>query len=99
MKIQATHNPPAHDDLRLQESEPYCDLARAIIKRAYRDSIGLIGHEHALTDKTRAESIRNVRSGIAFMCGRGFKHWCDLLGADPDDMLRMIEARESEKGN
>ena len=96
MKITATHNPPSNDDLRIQVNEPYCDLARAIIKRAYRDSLGLVGKERDQTPGVIADNLQYVRSGIAFMCGPGFQHWCELLGANPDDMLRLIEARGSD---
>ena len=97
MKITATHNPPAHDDLRLQESEPYCDLVRMMIKRLYRDSLGKVGNEHKVTPNRAIAIEWAVRDGIEFMKGQGFRHYCELLGIDdPDHMLRMIEARESE---
>ena len=89
MTIQATHH-PADDDLKLQEHEPYCDLARAMLKRAFRDSIGKTGVEHASRGDKRFLIISDAQ---AFMAGPGFRHWCELLGVNPDDMLRLIKER------
>ena len=89
MKIEATHS-PQNDNLRLNESEPFCNLARAMIKRAFMDSVGKVGVEHASRGDKKFLIIKDAQT---FMSGPGFRHWCELLGANPDDMLVMIKER------
>ena len=86
MKIQATHT-PADDDLRLQVNEPFCTLARAMISRAFRDSIGKTGVEHA----SRGDKRYLIMADAAefFKDGR-FEFWCDLLGVNYDIMMRKL---------
>ena len=93
MTIQATHT-PADDYTMLQWHEPFCCLVRAMIVRAHRDSIGQVGIEHASRGDKRFLIVKDAQ---AFMAGPGFRHYCELLGANPDDMLRLIEERE--RGN
>ena len=95
MKIKATHN-AADDNLRLQWHEPYCNLARALINRMYKDSLGKVGHERDQSPKVIIANRRNVLNGIEFMKGYEFRHWCELLGATPDDMLEAIAVREND---
>ena len=98
MRIQATHRQSDHDDLRLSEAEPFCVIARMIIKRAWRDSLGKVGYESPDSPKVRAERSNAMQTGIEFMNGGEFAHWCQLLGIDdPDHMLALIEERQ--RGN
>lgn len=87
MKITATHNPPAHDDLRLQESEPFCRLTDAMIVRAFRDATGRVGTEHNLSDQARYAVMTDGK--LFFKDGR-FEFWCDLLGIDYDSIMARL---------
>ena len=78
------------DDLQLSEAEPYRMLAYAMIKRAFRDSIGKTGVEHASRGDKRFLIMADAKD---FMQGQGFRHYCELLGCDPDYMLALIDER------
>ena len=92
MTQKATDRSGSGDDLRLEWNEPFCNLARALIKRMWKDSRGQVG---TINGQTNDDQMRHVRRGIEFMDGFEFRHYCELLGANPDDMLRMIRAREN----
>jgi len=86
MKIEATHS-PQNDNLRLNESEPFCRLVDAMIVRAYRDATGRTGTEHALIGDQR---YLVMADGAAFFKDGRFSFWCDLLGIDYDSVMEKL---------
>jgi len=88
-----TYYTNADDDLRLTQADPYCALVRAIIVRAFRDSCGRIGTEmRAMDSELRVGCITDA---IHFFNDGRFAHWCELLGANPEWVLREMRIREA----
>ena len=69
----------ADDDLKLTEVDGYYDLTRAMIKRAYLDSIG-----------NKLEKRQEwIMDGIAFFQDGRAEHWCFMLGIDDFELLEL----------
>ena len=86
MTIQATHTPTdfycahADDNLRLTPVDGYHAPIRAIVARAYWDSVGRVGTASNLTDRRRYEIMVDAR--LFFEDGR-CKHLVESIGCDP----------------
>ena len=76
----------ADDDLKLGEADGYYDLVRAMIARAYQDSVGNTGTSGNLTLEARQ---RWTMDGIAFFKDNRCKHWCQLLGITDFELLNL----------
>ena len=86
-QLTATHKPSnayyshADDNLRLTPADPYRELVRAIIKRAYWDSLGKTGNSGHKTDEERYRIMQDARR--FFQDGR-CHHWLECLDVDPE---------------
>ena len=76
----------ADDDLKLSEADGYYDLVRAMIARAYQDSVGNTGASGNLTLEARQ---RWTMDAIAFFKDNRCKHWCQLLGIADYELLGL----------
>ena len=86
MTMLATHAPSDYisatdDNLRLSLIDPYHALVRAIIKRAYWDSVGRVGGS-----KTRNEHYRIMQDASRFFSDGRCLHLVECLGCDPEKL-------------
>jgi len=68
------------------QADPHRTLIRAMIARAYWDSIGRVGTSSYKTDARRVEIMRDAR---AFFKDGRFEHWVECLGCDDAVNLKI----------
>ena len=89
MTLQATHTPTdfycahADDNLRLTPVDGYHALVRAVIARAYWDSLGKVGTSNSMTD--RRKYVVMLDGQEFFRDGRCL-HLLESIGVDPELM-------------